>query len=57
MAELVIDALEVIEIAEQESMRESLVLAGRLAVELPETLLQRVAVEQPGQRVSVERRR
>ena len=51
VAELVVDALEVVEIAEQQGMRLPLCLAARLAVELGEALLQRVAVEEAGQRV------
>ncbi len=51
MPELVVDPLEVVEVAEQQRVREALLLAGRLAVELGEALLERVAVEEAGERV------
>ena len=49
--ELVVDALEVVEVAEQEGVREALAGVAGLAVELGEPLLERVAVEEAGQRV------
>ena len=51
VAELVVDPLEVVEVAEQQRVREALLGVAGLAVELAEALLERVAVEEAGQRV------
>ncbi len=51
MAELVVDPLEVVEIAEQQRVREALLEAAGLPVQLGQALLERVAVEEAGQRV------
>ena len=50
VAELVVDPLEVVEVAEQEGVGEALARVAGLAVELGEALLQRVAVEEAGER-------
>ncbi len=51
VAELVVDPLEVVEVAEQQRVRESPVEVAGLPVQLTETLLEGVAVEEAGQRV------
>ena len=51
VSELVVDPLEVVEVAEQQRVREALLLVGGLPVELGEALLERVAVEEAGERV------
>ena len=51
VAEPVVDGLEVVEVAEQEGVGEALARVAGLSLELGEALLQRVAVEEAGERV------
>ena len=51
VAELVVDPLEVVEVAEEEGVGEALAGIAGLAVELGQPLLERVAVEEAGERV------
>ena len=50
MAEPVVDALEVVEVAEQQGVGDARLAAG-VAVEFGQALLQRVAVEEAGERI------